>query len=269
MAGIVPSRLKETSAGGSCALTTETAGAKLYRARIYRNYVTSRDRPLAPADLSGLKPRIPSLKKVVRSHFPKDRDASILELGAGHGALIHVARLEGYRNIIGVDGSPEQVAEAKRLGIEGVRHANVLDALQATADGSLDAVISFDLIEHFRRQELIELVDEVRRVMRPGGRWIIHTCNAEGPFGSRSLYWDFTHELAFTRTSVAQLLLSSGFNRVRCFEDAPVPHGLKSVVRWLLWKLLRNCARLWLIVETGTLDDFILSQNFLVVAEKF
>ena len=48
-------------------------------------------------------------------------------------------------------------------------------------------------------------------------------------------YGDLTHEMAFTRTSLAQLLLSSGFGAVRCFEDAPVVHGAKSALRWLLW----------------------------------
>lgn len=82
------------------------------------------------------------------------------------------------------------------------------------------------------------------------------------------LYGDASHELAFTRTSIAQLLIASGFSRVECFEDTPVLHGFKSSVRWLLWKVLRNLARFWLIVETGSVEDFILTQNFLAVAWK-
>ncbi|PIP43376.1 MAG: methyltransferase, partial [Deltaproteobacteria bacterium CG23_combo_of_CG06-09_8_20_14_all_60_8] len=56
----------------------------------------------------------------MRQHFPVDKGVAILDLGCGHGALIHVARELGYRNLRGVDGSPEQVAAARRLGIEGV-----------------------------------------------------------------------------------------------------------------------------------------------------
>lgn len=240
-----------------------------YRTRIYGAYVSGRQESLAPATLEGLKPRVPSLRKLVRRHFPAELNVPILDLGCGHGALIHVARQAGYSNIRGVDGSPEQVAAAKVLGIEGVEQSDVMEALAMEPDAALDGLISFDLIEHFNRNELINLVDEVFRVLKHQGRWIIHTCNAESPFGMGSRYGDYTHELAFTRTSLAQLLFTSGFSRVACYEDQPAVHGAKSAVRWLLWKGLRNLLRFYLAVETGdTGRDAIFSQNFLTVAFK-
>ena len=240
-----------------------------YRMRIYNAYVTGRNKALAPETLQGLKPRLPSLRKLVRQHFPPDLNAAMLDLGCGHGALIHVARKMGYRNMHGVDGSPEQVAAARRLGIEGVVEGDVLEALSRQMDGSLDCVLAFDLVEHFTKNELIGLVDEVCRVLKSGGRWIIHTPNAESPFGNRMLFGDFTHELAFTRSSVAQLLLSSGFAKVNCYEDQPIPHGIKSTVRWALWKVFRNLLRLYVAAETGDSGrDAVFSQNLLCVAFK-
>ncbi len=183
--------------------------------------------------------------------------------------MIHVARQMGFRNMHGVDGSPEQVETARRLGIDGVEQGDVMDTLFNVVEGAIDCVVAFDLIEHFTKNELIGLVDEVCRVLKFGGRWIIHTPNAESPFGNRMLFWDFTHELAFTRTSLAQLLMSSGFSKVRCFKEHPVPHGLKSAVRWLLWKVFRNMLRLYMAAETGDLDrDAIFSQNLLCMAVK-
>jgi len=240
-----------------------------YRTRIYNAYVNARQQALAPESLAGLKPRLPMLQKLVRQHFPPDLNAAVLELGCGHGALIHVARQMGYRNLQGVDGSPEQVAAARRLGIDGVAQGDVMETLSRQPDGSLDCVVAFDLIEHFTKNELIGLVDEVCRVLKSGGRWIIHTPNAESPFGNRMLFWDFTHELAFTRTSLAQLLLSSGFSQVTCYEDQPVPHGLKSAVRWALWKVFRNLLRLYVAAETGdSCRDAVFSQNLLAVVLK-
>jgi 2-polyprenyl-3-methyl-5-hydroxy-6-metoxy-1,4-benzoquinol methylase len=204
-----------------------------------------------------------------RKHFPADRSVEVLDLGCGHGALIHFARRAGYTNTRGVDGSPEQVAAARRLGIEGVEEGDLLATLAAQTDGSLDVVVAFDVIEHFTRDELLGFVDQVQRVLRPGGRWIIHTPNGESPFCGRMRYWDLTHELAFTRTSIIQLLLSSGFSNVQCFEDAPIPHGLTSAGRWLLWKAIRSGLRLYLAAETGdTASSAIFSQNFLTVADK-
>jgi SAM-dependent methyltransferase len=241
----------------------------IYRDRIYSNYVNARIMPLAPSTLEGLKPRAPYLTKLIRTHFPTDRRSAILDLGCGHGALIHFVRCEGYTNIRGVDGSPEQVSAARWLGIEGVEEGNLLAALAAQAGESLDVVVAFDVIEHFTRDELMGFVDQVQRVLRLGGRWIIHTVNGESPFCGRMRYWDLTHELAFTRTAISQLLLSSGFSKVQCFEDAPIPHGLKSAIRWGLWKLIRNGLRLYLAAETGEISNSaIFSQNLLVIADK-
>ena len=83
------------------------------------------------------------------------------------------------------------------------------------------------------------------------------------------LYGDFTHEQAFTRVSIAQLLIASGFSSVKSYDDQPRPHGLKSAVRWLLWKLLRAWRGLVLSVESGgEARNWIYSQNHLAVAVK-
>ena len=240
-----------------------------YRERIYKNYVNARVQPLAPSTLEGLRPRLPYLRQLVRRHFPRQRDAVIFELGCGHGALLHVLAGMGYRNVRGVDGSSEQVAAARRLGIAGVEHGELREALRVTPDQSQDVVVTFDVIEHFTKAELIPLEDEVHRVLRPSGRWIIHAPNAESPFGMRMRYGDITHEQAFTRTSLAQLVLASGFGGVECFEDQPVVHGLKSAVRFVLWKLIRAGLLFYIAVETGAFDRrAIFSQNLLAVVRR-
>lgn len=240
-----------------------------YRDRIYRRYVHARSSSLVPESIEGFAQRAPTLRKIIREHFPADRSAKIMDLGSGHGAFIHFIREAGYADVVGVDRSPEQVAEAHRLGIEGVREGDLMETLRSTPDGSQDVVIAFDVIEHFSRDELLPFVDEVRRVLRDGGRWIIHTVNAESPFFGRIRYGDLTHEMAFTCVSISQLLRSSGFTRVICQEDTPVPHGLKSLARYILWKMIRGGLRLYIAAETGALGrDFVFSQNFLVVAAK-
>lgn len=241
----------------------------VYRTRIYDSYVKARNTALAPESLNGLRPRAPYLVRLIQRHFPPDRQAKVIDLGCGHGAIIYYAGQAGYANVYGVDGSPEQVAAARRLGIVGVVEGDLLQTLAKLSDASHDCVVAFDVIEHFTRDELIGFVDEVHRVLVPGGRWIIHTPNGESPFGGRIRYGDLTHELAFTRTSIAQLLLSSDFSDVRSYEDEPIPHGVKSVIRWFLWKGIRTVLRLYLAAETGeTGREAIFSQNFLTVAVK-
>ena len=93
--------------------------------------------------------------------------------------------------------------------------------------------------------------------------------NGESPFGGKVLCGDFTHELAFTRTSLTQVLKVSGFNEVDCFEDTPVVHGVKSAIRALLWRLIRWFWLAYIAIETGGTDRrAIFTQNFLAVAVK-
>jgi SAM-dependent methyltransferase len=241
----------------------------LYRQRIYASYSSARAAPLAPISIEGLKSRLPYLRRLVQKYFPTDHDAAILELGCGHGALLYVLQQMGYQKARGVDGSQEQVAAAMQLGIAGVMQGDIWDALSKTSDASEDVVVAFDLIEHFTKDELIVLIDEVHRVLKPGGTWIIHVPNAESPFGSRVRHGDFTHELAFTRTSLAQVTLSSGFSNCNCFEDKPVAHGLTSTLRAGLWTLMRSALLFYIAVETGDFDRrAIFSQNLTAVAVR-
>lgn len=239
------------------------------RSRIYRRYVHARNSSLAPATAEGFAPRASSLRRIIEKHFPADRAISVLDLGCGHGAMIYFLRRAGYSNVLGVDVSPEQVAEAARLGIDGIHQGELLDVLRDLPPHSQDVVIAFDVIEHFGKDELLTFVDEVVRVLKPGGRWLIHAPNGESPFAGAIRYGDMTHEQAFTRISLPQLLLSSGFTRVECHESGPVPAGIKSLIRWIIWRAICLLLRVWTAAETGDLgQNAIFTRNLLAVAYK-
>ena len=136
-------------------------------------------------------------------------------------------------------------------------------------NASLDVVVAFDVIEHFGKDELVPLVDDVHRVLRPGGIWIVHVPNSEGPFGARMRNWDFTHEAAYTRISLSQLLRCSGFSEVRSFEDRPAVHGAISALRAIGWRVIRAALLFYIAVETGSWDlEAVFTQNMLVLARR-
>ncbi len=238
-----------------------------HRSRIYERYVSSRAGTAPDADGLDYGLRAPYLERLLREHFPADRDARIVDLGCGDGALLHFASAAGYRFVRGIDRSGEQVALARRRGLD-VEEGDLLELAARLADQSQDVVIAFDVAEHLTRAELLTLVDHIRRMLRPGGRCILHVPNAESPLFGRIRYGDFTHEQAFTRGSLHQILSASGFSEIACFEDTPVVHGAKSALRWALWKLIRSGLRFYLAVETGSTDPgAVFTQNVLVVAK--
>ena len=238
-----------------------------WRQRFLARYVSTH---AAVSDAAGnLDRRWPFLEKLVAGHFPEDRNARIIDLGCGHGAIVWAARRLGYRNIEGVDASPEQVAMATTLKIEGVRQGDLMATLRAAPADSYDAVVLFDLYHYFDPATQLRLADEVRRVLKPGGRFIMHLPNGEALFAGRVRYWDIMATGSFTRRSIEQLMLVCDFAGVACYEDQPVVHGLKSALRYAVWKLVRGALRLAIAAETGeTGHDAIFSQTFLAVARK-
>jgi len=182
---------------------------------------------------------------------------------------LYFARQAGYHNTAGIDWSAAQVAEAGRRGITGIIEGDVLQVLETFSAGSQDVVIAFDVIEHFTKDELLGCLDQIYRVLKTGGKLIIHAPNGTSPFCGRVRYGDLTHELAVTQESMTQLCQVCGFSQISCYEDQPVPHGLKSGVRWLLWKVIRGLLRSYIAVETGATDSgMIFSQNLFCIATK-
>lgn len=239
------------------------------RDRVYGQYVASSGESTKLKSVADLEGRRPTMEHVVDNYFPTDKSAVVIDLGCGHGALIHFARQRGYGAVRGVDVSPQQVALAARLGVDGVAEGDLAATLASLPAESVDAIVAFDVIEHFTKDELIDFVDAVHRVLKKGGRWIIHAPNGASPFVGAIRYGDLTHEQAFTRYSLEQLMLASGFSRVSCHECAPRAHGVKSAFRVVAWKLARLAMQFVVTAETGERPrDSILTRNLYAVVWK-
>jgi SAM-dependent methyltransferase len=245
-----------------------------WRERLYAAYVSSGQATVQPGGAEqAFRPRAPFLRRLIRQHLPAAPPLAILDLGCGPGPVIHFLAEAGHRNssgggsVVGVDASAEQVALARSLGVEGVVLGDLSAFLAAAADRAFDVVFAMDILEHLDRPALFQTLDQIRRVLKPGGRAILHIPNAEGIFGARIRFGDLTHEMAFTTSSIRQALHTCGFPRVQCFEDAPIGSSfLSNTARRAIWFLGGGAFRLLYAAESGS-TNVILSQNMTVVAE--
>ena len=90
----------------------------------------------------------------------------ILDLGCGDGQLTQRIAATGA-DVVGVDASPEMLAAARSRGIDAQEgRAELLPF----ADRSFHAVFSNAALHWVRGQD--EMMAEVRRVLRPGGRFV-------------------------------------------------------------------------------------------------
>lgn len=236
-----------------------------WQSKLYEAYVSTGQ----ASEIKSIDIRLsnyPQHVRMIRQHVPEDRSIRMADLACGHGSLVFCLRELGYANVEGVDVSPEQVALAHRIGIPEVRLGGLVDFIR---DRKMvyDVIFLMDILEHLDKQSVMDLLELVREALRERGRLIVHVPNAEGRYGMRIRYGDFTHEGCFTQRSMRQILSASGFRTVAAYEERPLVHGVKSFIRRLLWSSLTIGDRLLLLAETGTWNH-ILSQNMLVIADK-
>jgi SAM-dependent methyltransferase len=240
-----------------------------YRRRLYNNYLTTHAQANIGSICQDIYSRAPYLKSLITKWFPGEHNIKILDLGCGYGALLYLLKEAGYHDLQGVDTSSEQVACAKQLGLSFVREGDLLETLKEDDDCSYDFLIAFDVLEHFSKDEILIFANEAYRVLKSGGRLLIHAPNGEAIFPGAVFFGDLTHETCFTRQSLRQLVNVSGFSSVQIIEDAPTVHGLKSLLRYILWKMFRTLFRVIYVAETGDwAKDLVLSQNLLAVVVK-
>lgn len=239
-----------------------------HRQEIYARYATNfQDSPLT-FDESGACRWAKAAEYYLHGLLPAEKDAKIVDLACGRGWLLYFFQKKGYKNLKGVDISPEQI-EISRQVVSDVEERDVLDFLKQHSE-EFSLITAFDLVEHFQKPEALEFLKLCHTSLKPGGRLILHTPNADSPFGMASRYGDFTHEIGFNVNSLLRLMRLTGFTQIEARETGPVPYGysIASSLRFILWQAIRFLITTWNLVETGGRESKILTRNFLITGTK-
>ena len=187
-------------------------------------------------------------QRLLRDHFPplaglrifktdlwdESRNTRILRWAAGHGA-----------HAFGVDISPGIVNGARGQFTElGLRlHAAQSDVRALPfRTGSFDAVYSMGTVEHF--DETQQALEEIFRVLRPGGRAIIGVPNRCDPFLRplmvavmyRLGLYGYGFEKSYTRRTFRRMLEQCGF-------EVTAETGILFIPGWL--RIIDLAANAW------------------------
>ena len=139
-------------------------------------------------------------------------DARALDLGCGRGEWL---KLLGEWGVVarGVDLDAGMLTEARANGLTVVQQ-DALEALRAVPDGDLLIVSGFHIAEHLPFDVLRALVNEARRVLRPGGVLILETPNPENPVvGLVNFHLDASHVRPLPPMLMGFIAEYSGFAR--------------------------------------------------------
>lgn len=165
------------------------------------------------------------IKQQVKVYLPLLSDAGItsglLDVGCGRGEWLEVLRGEGLE-AKGIDLNRIQVARCQALALD-VIEADALTHLRSLPNESLNAVSALHFAEHLPFENLVAFLDEVARVLRPGGLVILETPNPENLLvGSCNFYLDPTHRNPIPIATMELLVQARGFSKPEVMRLHPV-----------------------------------------------
>lgn len=202
------------------------------------------------------------VNKLYAPLLPRDKKARILDIGCGRGYFLLALRDLGYTDIHGVELNPNSAELWKRLDLS-VACEDAASFLRRN-QGGFDCIIATKFLEHFKKDELFELLDLIREALRPGGLLIGQVPNANCFGFGKIRYCDPTHEMAFTPDALWHILNTTGFKEVAFYPEGPVVTGARSLLRWLIWHgLFTPLARLYLFAESYSHQAPILTLNLI------
>lgn len=238
-----------------------------YKDIFYRKYVSTHVLPRKGKNtINEFKQRSITYQKQFGKFLPKDKSSNIIDVGCGNGSVTWWLQQIGFTNASGTDISAEQVDIGKELGVNNIEQSDI-KIFSQNKSNFYDVIIARDILEHFNKEDIIEILTYCNNYLKIGGVIIIQVPNAESPFFGRIRYGDFTHDIAFTSSSLSQLLMVVGFSNVRFFPMRPCVYGVKSIVRYTLWRFIECFYKLFLFSEIGR-GKYIVTQNIIAVANK-
>lgn len=154
------------------------------------------------------------LEEITAEFSPYRQNNRLLDIGCGAGNLLAAARKNGW-NAQGLDVSAGAVKHVRSLGFE-VFEGELQDA--AFPSQHFDVVTAAELLEHLFDPK--PLLNEVARILRPGGLFWTTTPHARGLSGrvlglNWRCVWPPEHLQLFSIRGLKKLLHEAGFRQLR------------------------------------------------------
>ena len=241
-----------------------------YRKVLYANYHTTQSGRASLTSAEALFER--EKRQFEREILPLLHSASktsrIFDMGCGSGSLLKGLKDAGYTNVIGMDLSEEQVNMAHDFGVSEVVLGDAMQFFRSSEE-QFDIIIGMDIIEHFTKDELVELLQLIQSKLKKGGMAIFRTPNMDAPIATAFAIGDFTHENYLNASSAEQVMLSCGFSNVSVVPSFMRVNGfLKEGLRGILYRLLNLRLKLQLFATARSTQKVLFTPNLIIVGVK-
>ncbi|MGE0197446.1 MAG: class I SAM-dependent methyltransferase [Simkaniaceae bacterium] len=165
---------------------------------------------------------------------PRNHSDKVLDIGCSRGYLLSVLYAWGFKNLTGIDLSPNDISHAKVLAPEISFEKDDAFEYLAKHQNTFDIIISKAVLEHIEKKRVFEFIEKCYEALTPKGILILDVPNMDWLFASHERYMDFTHEVGFTIISLKQIM-GEVFSKVEThpidfytFQDKKVPFYKKA-----------------------------------------
>ncbi len=156
------------------------------------------------------KPRAQRLVEICQRHGING--GTLLEVGAGFGTFgQEVTKLGFFKKFIAIEPTPDLAATCRKRGLEVIESPIEHVTL---ADGSVDVIASFEVVEHLFSPK--EILHKAHKLLRPGGVMVVSVPACSGfdvmVLKEKSSSVDVEHLNYFHPASLSRLFDSCGFD---------------------------------------------------------
>jgi 2-polyprenyl-3-methyl-5-hydroxy-6-metoxy-1,4-benzoquinol methylase len=240
-----------------------------YRKTLYTNYFTNQaGREYTAHQKEKFEQDRYHFGKEILNHLPADKTIRVLDIGCGIGGFLAACKLAGYRNVEGIDLSEEMIKIANEFGVTEAKLGDLNEYLK-DKNAAYDVITGMDIIEHFTKDELLALIETIKKALKPNGMVIFRTPNLDSAFGNMYANGDFTHENYMNKNSATQLMMAMGFKNVEVLPSFLKVNGLlKEMIRKVLWKCILVRYKLELFASARTDKKVVFTPNMIIVAKR-
>lgn len=134
----------------------------------------------------------------------------VLDLGCGDGDFVALLAERGI-DAVGVDADEKALQSAREQGLSVVQ-SDVFDYLASAPDASFDGIFCAHLVEHLPYERVYELVQQIHRLLQPGGIALLATPDVRSIFSHLEMFYlHFDHVSFYHPRLLCFFLEHAGF----------------------------------------------------------
>lgn len=203
-----------------------------------------------------------------KKFFPKDTThTTVLDIGVGRGEMLSCMRDWGYKNYNGIDITRSTIYYCKSINLKCEYTEDTVIWLKSRKD-SFDMITLFDVIEHIKKEDVLEFLDAIHFALKKDGLVILQTPNMQSLDSNLHRWGDITHEFGLTESSFKQILIESNFRDINFYGfewivENKIKNKIAKILRYIQSKIIYINRKI-----SGNLTPKILNPVFFAVAKK-